>query len=259
MRTHKKTISFLVLLMVTILVLAVATGIGNQSQGTPASPKHDVTSIHEERMTDKQRAHGRLYKGFGNGKKLKHIAAEIRGGVKVKRNTPLPVGESIPAPTLSDFSKRLACNADAVVVGVVNSKSSQLTEDGDFIFTDYELNIEDVLKDNAQAHLVPNISFTLTRPGGKVLLNGYILEAEDASFKPLAIGGRYTLFLKFIPSTGAYASLNSTSTYELRGNKVTGQTEEAAHPELNNENPAAFVNNVRAVSVGCDRKGGKNE
>jgi hypothetical protein len=227
MRTHKHTIGFFIFLMVAIFALTVVAGIANQSQGTSASAKPDeATSIREGRMTDSQREHSKLYKGFGTGKKLKDVAVEIRGGVKVKRNAPTPVGEPGPAPTFSEFLRGLACNADAVVVGVVKDKASQLTEDGDFVFTDYQLGVEEVLKDNASAHLMPNISLTLTQPGGRVQLGGYIIEAEDASFRPLVIGGRYTLFLKFIPSTGAYASLNSISSYELT-DKVKAQTEEA--------------------------------
>lgn len=232
MRTHKQTIGFLIFLMVAIFALTVVPGIANQSQGTSASAKPDeATSIQEGRMTDSQREHSKLYKGFGTGKKLKDVAVEIRCGVKVKRNTPLPVGEPGPASTFSEFLRGLACNADAVVVGVVKDKASQLTEDGDFVFTDYQLGVEEVLKDNASAHLMPNISITLTQPGGRVRLGGYIIEAEDASFRSLIIGGRYTLFLKFIPSTGAYASLNSVSSYELT-DKAKAQTEEAVRSEL---------------------------
>ena len=142
----------------------------------------------------------------------------------------------------------------------MKSKSSQLTEDGDFVFTDYEVNIEDVLKDNEFAHLIPNINLTLTQPGGKVRLGGYIIEAEDASFRPLVIGGRYTLFLKFIPATGAYASLNSKSSYELSSNEVRSQTEELIHSELKTEKASTFVKNVRAVAAGgCPRKGGQSD
>jgi hypothetical protein len=261
MRTHKKTIGFFILLMVAILVLAVVTGIGNQSQGTSASAKlDDATSIQEGRMTDKQREHSKLYKGFGDGKKLKDIAVQIRGGVKVKRNTPIQGGETVPSPNFSEFLKGLACSADAVVIAVLKDKSSQLTEEGDFVFTDYELTIEDVIKDNEFAHLVPNISLTLTQPGGKVRLEGYIIEAEDALFRPLVIGERYALFLKFIPSTRAYESLNSLSTYELRDNKIKVQSEEAVRSELNNEKASSFIEKVRSVAdAGCVSKGGKND
>jgi len=261
MRIDKKTVGLAILLVVGILELTLLTGISNQHKRTGGLQKQDdPTSVQEGRMTDKQREHSKLYKGFGDGKKLKDIAVQISGGVKVKRNTPLPRGETVPSPNFSEFLKGLACSADAVVIAVLKDKSSQLTEDGDFVFTDYELTIEDVLKDNEFAHLVPNISLTLTQPGGKVRLEGYIIEADDASFKPLVIGERYALFLKFIPSTGTYASLNSASTYELRDNKIKVQSEEAFRPDLNKEKASALIEIVRSVAdVGCGSKGGNHD
>lgn len=261
MRTHKNAMSVFILLIVAILSLMLLSGIGNSYQGTAASTKRDdPTVIQDGRMTDRQREHSKLYKGFGSGRKLKDVAVEIRAGVKIKRNTPIQGGETVPSPTFSEFLRGLACNADAVVIGVVKEKASQLTEDGDFVFTDYELTIEDILKDNEFAHLVPNINLTLTQPGGKVRLEGYIIEAEDVLFRPLALGERYALFLKFIPSTRAYQSVNSLSTYELRDNKIRVQSEEAVRSELNNEKASSFIEKVRSVAdAGCVSKGGKND
>lgn len=252
----KKGITVIVFVVVVVAGATAAAIFQGQSQkGADREVQERATVIQEGQMTDKQREHSKRYKGFGNGKKLKDLAVEVPGGVKVKRNTPLPVGELGPSPNFSEFLKGLTCNADAVVIGVVKDKSSQLTEDGEFVFTDYELSIEDVLKDNEFAHLVPNISLTLTQPGGKVQLGGHIIEAEDASFKSLVIGERYALFLKFIPSTGAYASLNSTSTYELHDNKIKVQTEEAIRSELNNEKASTLIENVRTVATGgCTSK-----
>lgn len=255
MRIHKRTVGLLIILMLATLLSVGVAGIGSQSQGTSASAKpDDATPVQEGKMTDKQREHSKLYKGFGDGKKLKDVAVQIRGDVKAKRNVPIQAGETGPSPTFSEFLRGLACSADAVVIAVVKDKSSQLTEEGDFVFTDYELTIEDVLKDNEYAHLVPNIGFTLTQPGGKVRLDGYVIQAEDALFRPLVIGERYALFLKFIPSTRGYESLNSLSTYELRDNKIKVQSEEAVRAELNNEKESTFVERVQAS---IDKQNGK--
>ena len=63
--------------------------------------------------------------------------------------TGLPGGSpGFTPPTFSERITNLSCDADAIVVGEVTSKSSQLTEDQDFIFTDYELKVEEVIKNN---------------------------------------------------------------------------------------------------------------
>lgn len=51
------------------------------------------------------------------------------------------------------------------VVGEVKSKSSQLTEDQDFIFTDYEIQVEEVIKNNTSDSIAPNTEITVSNPG----------------------------------------------------------------------------------------------
>ena len=79
------------------------------------------------------------------------------------------------------------------------SKSSQITTNGTYVFTDYELRIEEALKDGRTGTLKPETTITVTRPGGKVLLFGKIASFNLSAFKPLQPGRRYLLFLQ-IPS-----------------------------------------------------------
>jgi hypothetical protein len=258
MRTNK-TLGLVVLVVVTLLVLMGVTGIRSQSRSTSASGlQDDATPIQEGRMTDKQREHSKLYKGYGTGKKLKEIARETSARIAVVRNTPMPVGESGDPTSLSQFVNRLVCRADAVIIGTVKNRASQLTEDGEFIFTDYDLNVEEVLKDDIHSHLAPNVNLALTQPGGRVQLDGQMLEAEDKSFKPLLLGRRYILFVKFIQSTRAYTPSNSTSTYELSDNRISAQTEEPLAFGLNGEKSSVFLEIVRAETASkCPMKGGQ--
>jgi hypothetical protein len=207
--------------------------------------------VKEGVMTERQREHSRLFKGYGTGRKLRDIGAEVPTGVIVKRGPGIPVGEEGPSQSLVAFIQGLTCNADAVIVGVVKDKASQLTEDGEFAFTDYELTVEQVLKDNKLSHLEPNVQLTLTRPGGRIQLSGHIIEAEDAAFKPLTKAQRYVLFLKFIPQTGAYISLNSMSTYGLGQNNIRIETEEAVRSDLQSETPSTFKTKVSAAIADC--------
>lgn len=231
------------------------------SQGQQAEPnKQQVTVVREGVMTERQREHSKLFKGYGTGKKLRDLGAEVPNGVKVKRGPGLPVGEDGSLQSLAGFVERLACNADAVIVGVVKDKSSQLTEDGEFVFTDYELTVEQVIKDNKFSHLEPNVLLTVTRPGGRIQLSGHTIEAEDGSFKPLTKSQRYLLFLKFIPQTGAYTSLNSMSTYGLGQNNIRIETDEAVRADLKSESPSALKTKISTALDNCGAaKGGNHE
>ena len=250
------------LIVISFLVCLLALSSANllHSQGQQGQPdKEHATVVQEGVMTERQREHSRLFKGYGTGKKLKDIGDEVPTGVLVKRGPGMPVGEDGPPQPLMGFLRGLACNADAVMVGVVKDKSSQLTEDGEFAFTDYELTVEQVIKDNKLSHLEPNVLVTVTRPGGRIQLSGHIIEAEDASFKPLTKGQRYVLFLKFIPQTGAYTSLNSMSTYGVGQTNIRIETEEAVRSDLQKETPSAFKTKISAAVSDCENasKGGK--
>lgn len=231
MRSYAK----LILLLSVTLAIAVGAVIpilhGQSSLQAPAG-KEEPTVIQEGVMTEKQKKHSKLFKGFGNstrGKKLRELAAE-RGEVEV-----VVYPEDAQAPRSSDLDKYLNkylekanCAADAIVIGSVSSRTSQIIEEGTFTFTDYELTIEEILKDNRVAPIQPNGAITITRSGGAVKLNGRTIRATDYRSEPLQAGGRYLLFLRFIPDTGAYQSLDNSlfdDSFQLSGDQITQVSE----------------------------------
>ncbi|HXG66045.1 MAG TPA: hypothetical protein VNO70_13165 [Blastocatellia bacterium] len=133
---------------------------------------------------------------------------------------------------------------------MIKDKSSQLTEDEDFIFTDCDVSVEDILKDNPVKSIKPGDNITITRPGGTVKLKGRVVRAIDTSFRSFEIGGRYILFLRFIPSTETYKAFSNGS-FQLRDNHITKLTNEALWDEKERENDAtAFLTEVRDAIAG---------
>jgi hypothetical protein len=104
-----------------------------------------------------------------------------------------------------------------------------------------------VLKDNPAAHVAPQTRLTVTRPGGKVALNGREITAIDRSFKRLAVGGRYLLFLRFIPATGAYQALNEKGSFEIDNNKIAVLSELPDAVFSSERDAASFINEVRTA------------
>jgi hypothetical protein len=253
MYRYKKIVSILL----AVLVMAVATTLAalrHQDQnGSSSLTKKEAMPVQEEVMTAKQREHSKLYKEYKTGKKLRDLAAEI-GDVKIRRHAG-PQGGDLNEPLLSldKFLQSAACSAEAVVVVVVKSKSSQLTEDEDYVFTDYETTVEEVLKDNASAPIQTKGNITITRPGGTIQLNGRTIEAIDDSFEPLTVGGRYILFLQFLPTTRSYKSLNSVSGFQLKNKKIDKLTREhlQAESELANEDAVSFLGRIRVAASGA--------
>lgn len=203
-----------------LLLVALAFVFANQqSKSPPRQPskmelsiKEKVgspTLIQEGIMTGKQRKHSKVFKGFrtsNGGRKLRDIANEIGDVYFVNM---VADGRFTPGFNLQEYLNRLTCESSAVVVATVLSKSSQLIDDGTFTFTDYELTVKEVLKDNVTAPIQLNQTFTYTSPGGSVKLGGKIISTVDYRGEPLQLGKQYLLYLKFIPDTGSYKGFSN--------------------------------------------------
>ena len=215
----KKSIALLILSLG--LVAIGATNIISLSQDNATKIQQEEATLQTGVLTEKQRHHSKLYKEYRRDKKIPEQAAESNFDFGMTWGTGLPGGlPGVTPPTLSERITKLSCDADAIVVGEITSKSSQLTEDQDFIFTDYELKVEEVIKNNASDQITPKAEITVTGPGGKIQLNNRIVEAIDLSFPPLIVGERYLLFLKSTSIAGGYKAVNKESRFHLTNDGV---------------------------------------
>jgi hypothetical protein len=191
------------------------------SQVSGAKSQEEAPTLQTGVLTEKQKHHSKLYKEYRRDKKIPQQAAEIDFDFGITIGTGLPGGmPGVSPPSFSERITKLTCDSDAIVVGEVTSKSSQLTEDQDFIFTDYELKVEEVIKNNASDQITPNAEITVTGPGGKIQLNNRIVEARDLSSPPLIVGERYLLFLKSTSIAGGYKAVNKESRFHLTNDGV---------------------------------------
>ena len=110
----------------------------------------------------------------------------------------------------------MSSRADAVVIGTLKNKSSLLTDDGEFLFTDYVVVVNSVAKSPSIAQ---NREIIVTRAGGEILLNGRTVRAIDPFFKPFQLGQSYILFLKLVPETGAFKA-DAAGSFRIVGGKV---------------------------------------
>lgn len=252
MRSHKKSILTSLLVLSIAMVSAMATlRSQNQNINNQASTPKDndeATLIQEGVVTEKQREHSKLYSRSGE-KRLLDLAAERKGDVWVGQDSPPLLIES-KQPSVQESLQVLGCKADVVIVGAVKSKASQLSEDGTDIFTDYEITVGDILKNNAIAPIQPSSVIIATRSGGAVKLNGHVLRAVDYSSELLRIGGRYILFLRAVPATGAYTSIYyaGDGSFQISGDKVV-QVSRDLLPlgPSKSVDTATFMNEVSAV------------
>ena len=192
----------------SILICTSLPALWGQEQKRPIHP-----------VTPQQKEHSRQYKNLGHQKLLERpgtndISVIVIGEITLSPNVRLVH----PA----EFLSGIACRSDAIVVGTLINETSLLTEEETFVFTDYEVRIEEIIKDNPSARLVLGDSVIVTRPGGILQIEQRKITAKADWFQPFKVGSRYLLYLKFLPSTGTYRA-TAKGSYELRGNRYIRQ------------------------------------
>lgn len=254
----------ILVVFIVSLAVSVLTSMSvfrSQGQTNSTFKQEAATPVQEGVMSKTQKKHSKLYKDYRGIGKIHdlirqdgHDSDELTLTVLPGSPELVPEGESKTSACLIDD---LADKADAVVIGIVTAKESQLTEEGTFVFTDYVLRVEEVLKDNGKAPIGPQASLTLTRPGGKILLNGRTVTVVDKSFGPMMAGRRYLLFVKYIAETGTYQSTSANAGFELIDNTAMPLTE-APSESRNERSVDSFLRDVRlAIALSQSNKGEK--
>jgi hypothetical protein len=251
--TMKRRNRLLSIALILAAFTAAAAAVTFKSQDAPQNSNADrkvereePTLIQEGQATPRQREHGKLFKH--PGPKLLEIAARRSGDIEVQEGEDLV----IQIPTAS--SKRplflsAVCNADAVVIGTLTNKVSQLTAEGTFVFTDHDLRVEEVIKNNSAAPIELGNAIGVTRDGGIVELNHRILRARP-DFEPPLVGNRYLLFLRFIPVTGSYL-MYGNGAFELNSQSIKALGSAASQELLKADQtePSSFIQQIRAFGA----------
>lgn len=197
-------------------------------------------------VTPQQKEHSTLYKNLGSRK----LSGPNIGGTHIYDLVP-PTSWNRRHIHPTEFLGRIACEADAVIIGTLMDGAAMLTENDSFIFTDYAVQIEEILKDNPSARLVTSGSVTVTRPGGTLEIEGRKVQASLDGFNPFNVGRRYLLYLRFMPLTGAYQAFGDRS-FELRGKRYIKLTRQ--HVWTNHiykvEDASSFLAIVRSTTTG---------
>lgn len=249
-----KLVTACLLLLVVIAAVAwlIPSNAAQTQVQTLSGQKTDATPIQVGVMSEKQRVHSRLIESgdqYKAGRRLDDFVDGQPSGAYIE--PPLEI-TSPDALRLSfpDFINNLMCEADAVVSAVVRDRTSQLTDQKRFVFTDYTMLVKEIYKGHLD--IAPNVGITVTRPGGKVSINGRIVTAVDSSYQLLESDQRYLLFLRYIPETGAYRS-QSKGTFLIDSESVIPQTEEFV-PGLSSNARGSLASIRPALLSGCETR-----
>ncbi len=130
--------------------------------------------------------------------------------------------------------RTLASNTDVIVIGRLRHRTSALIDTGDFVFSDYQLQVESVLLDRGRG-LNAGQTIVVARAGGFVRQGDWVFRGIDPEFHLFQEGERYLLFLTLLPDSNTFLARASGS-FLLKGGKVrSGATHFIHMPEERDE------------------------
>jgi hypothetical protein len=232
-----KTILFIVLALFTLGVYQGRT-ILIQNQNTPQKI---------DKKAEKEAAR-KILRGLGGGRKT--IPAEVleTGGDVVKR---LDVGLPVLTPNGGPFNLQTylagrACAADAIFIGSVKDKTSHLTDDETFVFSDYQIYVDTIIKNDQEVPLNTSTTVDVSRIGGELQIHGHLVKAISQAVRPLEVGSRYLLFVTFLPERNSFTA--NSLTFLLKGDEVVRVTDEVQPGVIGTGRSTDFlINEVKAA------------
>lgn len=173
--------------------------------------KDEPTVVKVGQSTVEEKAYSKEYKKLYASMTSERLtgltAAERKSGVQrgllIGKESALLFGTETQ-PIAQEFMTRMACRADAILLGTPTSRASHLTDDETFVYSQYEFHVKRVVKDNVNSAVILNERIPVTRPGGLVKVEDQIIRVEDRNFEQLRPGRVYLLFLRFVPAAAGY-------------------------------------------------------
>lgn len=220
--------------------------------------KDEATIVFKGQATEKERKYSKVYEKEYDalqGEKL----SRMRGSEMTVLEPSVPGSPYEVPPTAERFLNRLACNADLIIVGSVIGKAAHLTENESFVYTEYNLTVNEIIKNNESAPVEIKQEIEAVRPGGVIKLENRVIKVVDKSFAPLKINNKYLLFLKFVPDTGGYKAFNTAGDFQIVGKGFNKITSKALPDEMQGGMDAESLKQISsAILLGCNTNIGGN-
>jgi hypothetical protein len=148
-----------------------------------------------------------------------------------------------------------AASSGAVVIGEIKNAKAYLSEDKTSIYSEFDVSVTNVLKNNATEALAVGTEITVSRAGGAVRFpSGKVIQVGFDGKPMPRIGGRYVFFLKYNKEGQDYPIITA---YEIRDGKIvpldgllrSGRVthELASHQSYKGESEVIFLNQVQAA------------
>ena len=181
----------------------------------------DRTTPLLQKMDATQQAHSRLYDHLRDDEKPFRSRVRFLDRDEDAVETSDDIFDAGAEPrAFSDVVRDLACGAGAVFTGTVLGAASFPIADGTFLFTDYTVVMQDVLRPGHVTALQSGQRTIVTRLGGRVEIDGRTRRAIAVDLPLLQEGRQYLFFVKYLPATRDFEANQSTSAFLVDGRRV---------------------------------------
>ncbi len=208
-----------ILVFVIVLTLLSIAGVYR----TKALRIQDQTTPTKVDKEAEKEAARKIHKGLGGARKtIPEEVLETRGDVVKRLEVGLPVLTPNRAFNAHTYLAERACAADAIFIGTVTDRKSQLTDDETFVISNYQVSIERLIKNDLKIALSSGTIVDVSRLGGEIQIHGYHVKAISLAAQPLEVGNCYLIFVTFLPEKNTFAA-NSLA-FLLKGNGIVKLT-----------------------------------
>ena len=232
-------------LILLVVIIAVSTGMAalhNQLRQSPLPNGQQVidksswplTDYTIQRSTDPEIRARREMRGKKYDKSDFRVHPEDPSENTTKVDVVDPKLPSIPVT-----------QSNLIVIGEVTSAQAYLSNDQTGVYSEFKVQIDDVLKSNITESVAPGSLIDAEREGGRVRFSSgrihwYSVDKENMP----VVGRRYVFFL-----TCEDQSLHILTAYELRGAKVVPLDQMPQFKTHDGENETEFLNTLRGLTT----------
>lgn len=160
------------------------------------------------------------------------------------------------AEHLHDFLRTLPTESVSQTHDVTSDSHQQLSDkpgmvhESTTVFSDVTVRVAEVLASRSGSRVTGGSEITVTRPGGKVRLDGVDYSATHLSFPPLKVGTQYILFLTYIQQSDSFKTKDPDAAFAITDEGNIAATNPGGLPfdeAVNSNTLSQITRNVAAV------------
>lgn len=249
--------------LLTLFLFTVAGTVGSavaqvgSTGGSSLGPQTRTapTAVVAGQMSDRERAHSKLFsEAHNNGEDLDEKTRRGQDVLLVMTGSGQGIANPYPTP-INGIVSRTTCDADAIVIGRVSKRTSQLTENKKWVFSDIGIQVLQVLKGNPASPIHPSSELIVTESGGSILLNGHRVDVVEPG-GILREGQSYLLFLRHLAGSGDYTLAPVNDNVLLVQNGKLSSPPGVSETTFNGMSVSRMISLVDSASAECAASAG---